>query len=173
VRERQVMSWERAVQRVTSEPAQFFGLTDRGVLAAMGKRITLVGPVGAGQMTKAINQTIIAGVYQAVAEGMVLGLKAKLDMDKVIEAISGGAAGSWVLENRAKRMVENRYPPGFFVRLHQKDLGIILDTAKELGVALPVAALVHQFQTALIAMGHAEDDTSALMILAQQMAGIK
>ncbi|MCL5123275.1 MAG: NAD(P)-dependent oxidoreductase, partial [Deltaproteobacteria bacterium] len=112
------------------------------VLRSMGSTITHVGPIGAGQITKAINQTVIAGVYLSVAEGMALGLKAGLDMEKVIQAIGNGAAASWVLSNRARNMVNNSYPLGFRVRLHQKDLGIAIETARKLGVTLPVAALV-------------------------------
>ncbi|MEJ2719252.1 MAG: NAD(P)-dependent oxidoreductase [Deltaproteobacteria bacterium] len=114
------------------------------VLECMGSTITHVGPIGAGQVTKAVNQIIIAGVYLSVAEGMALGLKAGLDMEKVVQAISGGAAGSWVLTNRSRNMIDNTYPLGFRVKLHQKDLAIALDTARDLGATLPVAALVAQ-----------------------------
>ena len=92
----------------------------------------MLGPIGAGQITKSINQIIIAGVYVGVAEGMALGLKAGLDMEKVVQAISQGAAASWVLSNRARNMINNTYPLGFRVRLHQKDLGIALETARKL-----------------------------------------
>jgi 3-hydroxyisobutyrate dehydrogenase len=102
------------------------------VLEAMGKTVTHVGPIGAGQITKAINQIIISGTYLTVAEGLTLGMKAGLDMDKVIQAISGGAASSWVLHNRGKNVINNTYPLGFRVRLHHKDLRIALDTAREL-----------------------------------------
>ncbi len=104
------------------------------VLSAMGKSITHVGPSGAGQLTKAINQVIISGVYLAVAEGMALGLKAGMDMEKVVQALAGGAAGSWVLNYRAANMIKNEYPLGFRVRLHRKDLAIAMEAARELGV---------------------------------------
>ena len=132
------------------------------VLKSMGTTITHVGPIGAGQITKSINQIIIAGVYVSVAEGMVLGLKAGLDMEKVVQAISQGAAGSWVLSNRARNMINNTYPLGFRVRLHQKDLGIALETARKFGVTLPVAALVDQIETAVIANGYGDEDVSAV-----------
>ncbi len=96
----------------------------RPVLEAMGKTITHVGPIGSGQITKAINQVVIAATYLGVAEGMTLGMKAGLNMEKVVAAIAGGAAGSWVLDNRAAFMVKNDYPLGFRVRLHAKDLKI-------------------------------------------------
>ena len=85
----------------------------RPILDAMGQTITHVGPLGAGQVTKAINQVIIAGTYMSVAEGVALGLKAGLDMPKVVEALSTGAAGSWILDNRAINMIKNEYPLGF------------------------------------------------------------
>jgi 3-hydroxyisobutyrate dehydrogenase len=145
----------------------------RPVLEAMGKNITHVGSIGSGQLTKAINQIIIAGVYLSVAEGMVLGLKAGLDMDKVIGAISGGAADSWVLNYRAGFMVANDYPLGFRVRLHHKDLGIGLAAARDLGAALPVAGLVQQLENALIARGFGDEDVSALARSIRELAGIE
>jgi 3-hydroxyisobutyrate dehydrogenase len=142
------------------------------VLKCMGTRITHVGPIGAGQLTKAINQTIIAGVYLSVAEGMALGLKAGLNMEKVVEAISEGAAGSWVLTYRSNNMINNSYPLGFRVRLHQKDLGIALETAKELGVVLPVAALTDQIETGLVARGYGDEDVSAVARAIREQSGI-
>jgi len=123
------------------------------VLSAMGKSITHVGPSGAGQFTKAINQVIISGVYLAVAEGMTLGLKAGLDMEKVVQALAGGAAGSWVLNFRSTNMIKNEYPLGFRVRLHRKDVAIATEAARELGVFLPATALVEQIENGLSAQG--------------------
>lgn len=143
------------------------------VLKSMGTTITHVGPIGAGQITKSINQIIIAGVYVSVAEGMVLGLKAGLDMGKVVQAISQGAAGSWVLSNRARNMINNTYPLGFRVRLHQKDLGIALETARKFGVTLPVAALVDQIETAVIANGYGDEDVSAVARSIREQSGIR
>jgi 3-hydroxyisobutyrate dehydrogenase len=134
----------------------------RPVLAAIGKTITHVGPIGAGQAVKAVNQVILAGTYLGVAEGIVLAIKAGLDVEQVVEALGGGAAQSWVLANRSGRMLDNDYPLGFKVELHRKDLGIALDLAAQLGAVLPVAALAAQLETGLIAGGHAEDDMSAL-----------
>jgi 3-hydroxyisobutyrate dehydrogenase len=142
------------------------------VLKAIGTRITHVGPIGAGQLTKAINQTIVAGVYLGVAEGMVLGLKAGLDMDKVVEAIGEGAAGSWVLTHRSKNMINNNYPLGFRVRLHQKDLGIALETAKKLGVTMLVAALMDQIETGIVARGYGDEDLSAVARSIREQSGI-
>lgn len=142
------------------------------VLTAIGTKITHVGPIGAGQLTKAINQTIIAGVYLSVAEGMVLGLKAGLDMDKVVAAIGEGAAGSWVLTYRSKNMINNNYPLGFRVRLHHKDLGIALETAKKLGVTMPVAALMDQIETGIVARGYGDEDVSAVARSIREQSGI-
>ncbi|MGD8952554.1 MAG: NAD(P)-dependent oxidoreductase, partial [Desulfobacterales bacterium] len=99
----------------------------RPVLEAMGKTITHVGPIGAGQLTKAINQIVVAGTYWGVAEGIAIGLKAGLDMQKVVQAVGGGAAGSWAMINRSGNMIKNTYPLGFKVRLHRKDLDIALE----------------------------------------------
>ena len=134
----------------------------RPVLAAMGKTITHVGPSGAGQAVKAVNQVILAGTYLGVAEGIVLAMKAGLDVPQVVEALGGGAAQSWVLANRSGRMIENDYPLGFKVALHRKDLGIALDLAREMGAGLPVAELAADLETDLVARGHADDDMSAL-----------
>lgn len=142
------------------------------VLKAMGKNIVHVGPIGAGQMTKAINQIIIAGTYWAVAEGMVLGMKAGLDMEKVVSAISGGAADSWVLNHRAEFMVKRDYPLGFRLRLHKKDLGIGLKAAELNGAGLPLASLVDQVESALIGQGHGDDDVSSMSLALRRMCGI-
>ena len=134
----------------------------RPVLTAMGRTITHVGPIGAGQAVKAVNQVILAGTYLGVAEGMVLAIKAGLDVSQVVEALGGGAAQSWVLANRSGRMIDNDYPLGFKVSLHRKDLGIALDLAAQLGAVLPVSALAAQLETGLIASSHGDDDMSAL-----------
>ena len=130
--------------------------------SAIGKTITHVGPIGAGQAVKAVNQVILAGTYLGVAEGMVLAIKAGLDVEQVVGALGGGAAQSWVLANRSGRMIDNDYPLGFKVALHRKDLAIALDLAARVGAVLPVSALAAQLETGLIAGGHADDDMSAL-----------
>ena len=143
------------------------------ILEIMGKTVTHVGPIGAGQITKAINQIIISGTYLTVAEGLTLGMKAGLDMQKVIQAISGGAASSWVLHNRGINVVNNTYPLGFRVKLHHKDLGIALDTARELDVTLPATALVAQIENGLIARGYGDDDVSAIGRSIREQSGIE
>ena len=134
----------------------------RPALEAMGKTITHVGPIGAGQAVKAVNQVILAGAYLGVAEGIVLAIKAGLDVEQVVTALGGGAAQSWVLANRSGRMIDNDYPLGFKVSLHRKDLGIALELANQLGATLPVSALAAQLESGLVARGHGDDDMSAL-----------
>jgi 3-hydroxyisobutyrate dehydrogenase len=141
-------------------------------LTAMGKSITHVGPSGAGQLTKAINQVLISGVYLAVAEGMAMGLKAGLDMEKAVGALAGGAAGSWVLNYRAANMIKNEYPLGFRVRLHRKDLAIAMEAARELGVFLPATALVEQIENSLIAQGYGDEDVSAMARVIRKSSGL-
>jgi 3-hydroxyisobutyrate dehydrogenase len=142
------------------------------VLDAMGKTLSHVGPVGAGQLTKAINQIVVAGTYWSVAEGIALGLKAGLDMENVVKAVGGGAAGSWAMANRSGNMIKNEYPLGFKVELHRKDLNIALQVARDLGVTLPVAAFVEQVETGLIARGRAEEDISAIARTVREQSGI-
>ncbi len=144
----------------------------RPVLSAMGRTITHVGPIGAGQTAKAINQIIVAGTYWSIAEGMALGLKAGLNMEKVVQAVGSGAAGSWGLTNRSGNMINNEYPLGFRVRLHQKDLEIALAAARELGLPLPMAAYVEQVETGLMAQGYGDEDISAIARTVRQMGAI-
>ena len=142
------------------------------VLAAMGKTITHVGAIGAGQITKAINQVIVAGTYWAVAEGITLGLKAGMDMEKVVQAVGSGAAGSWGLTNRSSNMIDNNYPLGFRVRLHHKDLKIALEAARELGVTIPMTAYVDQIEAGLIARGYGDEDVSAIARSVREQSGL-
>ena len=144
----------------------------RPILAAMGKTITHVGPSGAGQAVKAVNQVILAGTYIGVAEGIVLALRAGLDVAQVVEALGGGAAQSWVLANRSERMRTNEYPLGFKVALHRKDLGIALEMAREMGADLPVTELAADFETDLVAKGHADEDMSALARVIRERSGL-
>ena len=144
----------------------------RPILGVMGKAITRMGPVGAGQATKAVNQVILAGTYLGVAEGLVLAIKAGLDPELVVESLSGGAAASWVLQNRSGRMIADDYPLGFRIALHRKDLGIALELAREVGAALPVAGLAEQIENGLIAKGHGDDDNSALARAIREWSGL-
>jgi 3-hydroxyisobutyrate dehydrogenase len=134
----------------------------RPILEVIGKTITHVGPVGSGQAVKAVNQVILAGAYLGVAEGIVLAIKAGLDVEQVVGALSGGAAQSWVLANRSGRMLANDYPLGFKLELHLKDLGIALGLATESGMELPLAAMCAEIERGLVAAGHGADDMSAV-----------
>ncbi len=144
----------------------------RPVLEHLGTTITHVGASGAGQVAKAVNQTIIAGTYAAVAEGIALALAAEIDVEAALQALGGGAAGSWVLANRARNMVKGDYPLGFRTRLHRKDLGIALAAAKDLGVAMPVTAYVEQVETSLIKRGFGDEDVSNVARVVREQAGL-
>ena len=133
------------------------------VMAAYGKRMTLIGDAGAGQLAKSVNQICIAGAVQGLAEGLHFAEKNGLDAARVIEAISGGAAQSWQMENRWKTMVQDHYTHGFAVDWMRKDLGITLKAASASGATLPVTALVDQFYADVQAMGGGRWDTSSLL----------
>jgi 3-hydroxyisobutyrate dehydrogenase len=141
------------------------------VLECVGGKVTHVGPLGAGQLTKAVNQILVAGYFMACAEAMTFGLKAGLDMEKVIEAIATGAARSWVLDNRAPNMLANNYPLGFKLALHLKDLGIVEDTARAIGADVPLASMVRDIEAVLVAE-HGDEDMSAIAIELRRRAGM-
>ena len=142
------------------------------VLEAMGRTITHFGPAGSGQAVKAVNQVVIAGAYLGVAEGIVLALKAGLDATAVAGALGGGAARSWVLENRSGRMIDNEYPLGFRTSLHLKDLAIALDLARSVGATLPVAGLAAQLEAGLIARGKGDEDMSNVARAIRSLSGL-
>ncbi|RUU06972.1 NAD(P)-dependent oxidoreductase [Mesorhizobium sp. USDA-HM6] len=133
------------------------------VIDAFARMVGLMGPAGAGQLTKMINQITIAGLVQGLAEGIHFGKKAGLDIEKVIEVISKGAAGSWQMENRHKTMNAGKYDFGFAVDWMRKDLGICLAEANRNGARLPVTALVDQFYKDVQDMGGKRWDTSSLL----------
>ncbi len=133
------------------------------LMQAYAARIVHVGAAGAGQTTKMCNQIAIAGVLQGVAESLRFAQASDLDLGKVFEAISGGAAQSWQMVNRWESMGEERFDFGFAVDWMRKDLGLALDEAKRNGAVLPVAALVDQFYAEVQSMGGGRQDTSALV----------
>mgnify|MGYP000998082023 CR=1 FL=1 len=135
----------------------------RPVIESYARMVGLMGPSGAGQLTKMVNQITIAGLIEGLAEGIFFAKKAGLDVEKVIEVISKGAAGSWQMENRHKTMNAGKYDFGFAVDWMRKDLGICLDEADRNGAKLPVTALVDQFYKDVQAMGGRRWDTSALL----------
>ena len=135
------------------------------VLKTYAKAITLIGPAGAGQLTKMVNQICIAGLVQGLSEGMNFAMRAGLDAEKVLSVITAGAAGSWQMNNRAKTMVADKFDFGFAVDWMRKDLGICLATANETGASLPVTALVDQFYAHVQKRGGGRWDTSSLIHL--------
>ena len=140
---------------------------------AMGKNIVLVGDNGAGQVAKACNQIVVAVTIEAVAEALTFARKSGVDPAKVRDALLGGFAGSRILEVHGKRMLDNNYQPGFKTKLHQKDMNIVMQTAKEMGLALPAAALVMQHMNALMGTGDAELDSAAVMKIIERMSGVE
>lgn len=133
------------------------------VMQAYAARIVHVGAAGAGQRTKMANQICIAGVLQGVAEAVRFAQKAGLDTDKVLDAISGGAAQSWQMVNRWPTMVKDEFDFGFAIDWMRKDLGLALAEGSRLGATLPMTALVDQFYAEVQAMGGGRQDTSALV----------
>ncbi len=133
------------------------------VIECFAKMVGLMGPSGAGQLTKMVNQICIAGLVQGLAEGIHFASKAGLDVEKVIDVISKGAAGSWQMENRWKTMRDGQYNHGFAVDWMRKDLDIVLAQARETGASLPVTALVDQFYAEIQSMGGKRWDTSSLL----------
>jgi 3-hydroxyisobutyrate dehydrogenase len=133
------------------------------VMQAYGKSIKRLGDSGAGQLTKMVNQICIAGLVQALSEGLAFAEKAGLDGRAVVEVIAGGAAGSWQMVNRHGTMIDDKFDHGFAIDWMRKDLGICLATGNEIGASLPVTALVDQFYKDVQNMGGARWDTSALI----------
>ena len=142
------------------------------LLDIMGGSVTLVGGIGAGETTKLVNQVIVAINIAAVAEGLMLGKKAGVDPEKIFNAIKGGLAGSQCLVDKAPRMLEARYDPGFKMKLHVKDLTNVLETSRELHVAMPLAASVMQMMQSLVAEGKTEEDHGGLALLYEKINGL-
>jgi len=143
------------------EPAAFERA--KPVMEAYGRAVTLMGPAGAGQLTKMVNQLCIAGLVQGLAEALNFGMRAGLDMEKVIAVISKGAAQSWQMDNRAKTMVEGKFDFGFPVVWMRKDLKICMEEANRNGALLPTTALIDQLYHQVIKAGGARWDTSSLI----------
>jgi 2-hydroxy-3-oxopropionate reductase len=142
----------------------------RPLFDVMGKVATHVGPTGAGQVVKACNQIVVALTIEAVSEALVLGSKGGVAPEKVVEALSGGLAGSAVMEAKKEKFFSHDFEPGFRIELHHKDLGIALAAGREYGVALPVTAIVDQMLEASKAKGRGDRDHSALLTLLEEAA---
>jgi 2-hydroxy-3-oxopropionate reductase len=145
--------------------------TARPVLDVLGKTIVHVGPAGAGQTVKAANQLIVAGTIGLVAEALTLLDAQGVDLKPAVEVLSGGLAGSAVLDRKSPAMLRHEFAPGFRIDLHHKDLGIALGSARESGVPLPLGAVVAQLMAAARAQGHGDLDHSALLLVLEQLAG--
>jgi 2-hydroxy-3-oxopropionate reductase len=141
------------------------------IFQAMGKTITLLGPLGFGGFTKLANQIIVAVNLTALAEALTLGKKAGLDRDLLLTALAGGLAGSKCLEQKRGNYVSNTYNPGFKIDLHFKDLGLIMESARALGVPLPATAVVQELFSALRVKGRGGLDHSGVITLLEDLAG--
>jgi 3-hydroxyisobutyrate dehydrogenase len=140
---------------------------------ALGKTIVHQGGPGAGQQTKMVNQTLIASCMVGVCEALLYGYKAGLDLEKVLQSVSGGGASSWSLLNYAPRMLKGDFAPGFFVEHFLKDLGIILAEARRMNLIMPGVALAEQLYRCAQAQGHGRDGTHALILALAQMTGVE
>ena len=139
---------------------------------AMGKTFVRQGGPGAGQHAKMVNQVLIASNMVGVCEGLLYAYKAGLDLETVMQSVSGGAAGSWSLANLAPRIIADNFAPGFFVEHFIKDLGIALAEAKRMGLCLPGLALANQLYLSLAAHGHNRDGTQALQLALAEMSNV-
>lgn len=140
----------------------------RPILQTMSARIIHIGSTGSGQAAKAVNQIMCAGINQAVTEALAFARAQGLPMEKVIDAVSGGAAGNWFLQHRGNTMTNNIFTPGFKLALHYKDLKICQDMAENAGIPLPLTVMTLVDYERLIAMGYGDEDISALYRLKNQ-----
>jgi 3-hydroxyisobutyrate dehydrogenase len=143
------------------------------LLECMGKTIVHQGPAGAGQHTKMVNQILIATNMIGVCEALLYGYKAGLDLKTVLQSVGGGAAASWSLNNLGPRIIDRNFEPGFFVEHFIKDMGVALDEAKRMDLALPGLALANQIYLAVRAQGWGRKGTHALMLALEQLSGVK
>ncbi len=143
------------------------------IFQAMGKTIVHCGPSGMGQQTKLCNQVICVLNILAAAEAVTLARKAGLDLDRMLEAVTAGAAASWMLENLGPKMAVGNFDPGFFVDLQQKDLRLVQESARELKVPLPGTTIVHQLFAANQAKGEGHEGTQALVKTLERLAGLR
>ena len=141
------------------------------LLGAMGETITHCGPSGAGQTTKACNQIVVAAQMVGVSEALVFAQKAGADLDAVVEAISGGAAGCWTLDNRAPSMIEGEFDPGFFASYQYKDLRIATDAGEAFGAPMPQTSIAHELYKTMETTGRGDDDNSGVMQVIEDLAG--
>jgi len=144
----------------------------RRYLESYSATITHVGPVGSGQLVKLVNQILVVGNQMAVSEALFFARRAGLDLAATLDAVKGGAAGSWMLANRGPQMIADDWRPGFTIDLQQKDLRLVLDTADDQGTPLPATGLIFQLYRALQATGHGQEGNHALIKALEQMTGM-
>ena len=156
---------------VGGEAAQFEQA--RPAFEAMGKTITHVGRSGAGQTVKLVNQILVVVTMQAVSEGLLFAQAGGLDLEKTLTAVTGGAAGSWMLSNRGPQVVQRDWRPGFTMDLQQKDLRLVLEAADQMGIPLPGTSLVFQLYRALQRKGLGSEGNHALVKALEDLAGIE
>ncbi|MFM7109939.1 MAG: NAD(P)-dependent oxidoreductase [Planctomycetota bacterium] len=145
----------------------------RPLFECMGKSIIHQGPIGSGQHTKMVNQILIAGNMVGVCEALMYAFKAGLDVERVLQTVGGGAAGSWSLNNLGPRILKGDYEPGFFVEHFIKDMGIALAEAKAMGLVVPGLALVHQLYLAVQGQGLGRKGTQSLILALEHISGFK
>lgn len=141
------------------------------IFEAMGKNIVHMGPNGAGQTTKLCNQVLCSLTILSMAECLILGAKAGLDLEKLLQAVSGGAGGSWSLSNLGPKVIRGDFSPGFMVKLHQKDIRLVLNLANQLGVSLPGTALANQLFNAVEGQGEGNLGNQAMIKPLEKIAG--
>jgi 2-hydroxy-3-oxopropionate reductase len=143
----------------------------REILAVLGGTVTHCGPSGAGQTAKACNQIVVSAQMEAVSEALVFAEKAGADLEAVVEAISGGAAGCWALDNRAPDMIRGDFDPGFFAAYQYKDLRIAAGAGEEYGAPMPATQVIHDMYKSMVENGMGEDDNSGVMQVVEMLAG--
>ena len=139
---------------------------------SMGKNIIYTGESGMGQTTKLVNQILVAGTMNAVAEALVFAAKSGADLEKTIDAVGGGAAASWQLNNLAPRIIKGDFDPGFMIKLQQKDLRLVIETAQALNVPIPGTSLASQMFASLLSKGLGDEGTQALVKAYESLAGV-
>ncbi len=144
---------------------------NRDILETMGETVTHCGPSGAGQTTKACNQIVVAAQMVGVSEALVFADNAGADLEAVVEAISGGAAGCWTLDNRAPNMIHGGFDPGFFAEYQYKDLRIATDAGEAFGSPMPQTSLAHELYKTMVENGMGRDDNSGVMQVLEMMSG--
>lgn len=142
-------------------------------LDAMATQITHVGEHGAGQLVKLVNQILVVGTMQAISEALIFAQKGGLDLAKTLGAVEHGAAGSWMLSNRGTQAIKRDFNPGFTIDLQQKDLRLVLDTADELGIPLPITSQIFQFYRSLQERGLGEKGNHALIMALEHLADMQ